>query len=56
MGRESVGGLLKSVLRDSVEDCANNDDTKNTSVIAVRRITCGNLEDKVDMLWITPAC
>jgi hypothetical protein len=56
MGRESAGGVLKLDLRDSMEGCADNENDRRDNETAVRRITCGNLEDKVGMLWITPAC
>jgi hypothetical protein len=51
---------LKFDLIDVVGDCANNENVEDVNTAATRRITCGNLEDKLEdkvgMLWITPAC
>jgi hypothetical protein len=46
MGFASAGGFWNVDLRDSMEDCANKEDTAMLREAIARRIACGNLEDK----------
>src|SRR5277367_1858003 len=49
MGFASIGGCLKLDLRDSIGDWARMPDTAIPRQVAVRRMACGNLEDKRGM-------
>jgi hypothetical protein len=46
MGLDSGGGALKFSFKDSIEDCANNNDDDRLKHTAVRIAACGNFEDK----------